>query len=93
MWASQVGDYRGAGGARGGPALPRLRACVPACARRVQCKMIAHGAMHAAFAGYTATAVGVVNTHMCLLPLELLAQAPRQARAGAEPAPLLQLCD
>jgi 6-phosphofructokinase 1 len=55
--------------------------------------MIAHGAMHAAFAGYTATAVGVVNTHMCLLPLELLAQAPRQARAGAEPAPLLQLCD
>ncbi|KAI3433465.1 hypothetical protein D9Q98_003278 [Chlorella vulgaris] len=45
---------------------------------RVYCKMLAHGAVHAAFAGYTAVAVGQVNTHVVYLPLHILAQAPRQ---------------
>jgi 6-phosphofructokinase 1 len=45
---------------------------------RVYCKMLAHGALHAAFAGYTAVTVGQVNTHVVFLPLHLLAQAPRK---------------
>ncbi|EFN59177.1 hypothetical protein CHLNCDRAFT_29590 [Chlorella variabilis] len=45
---------------------------------RVYCKMLAHGAVHAAFAGYTNVAVGQVNTHVVYLPLHLLVQAPRQ---------------
>ena len=37
---------------------------VPATSNdRIYCKLVAHGAVHAAFAGYTGTAVGPVNTH------------------------------
>ena len=49
---------------------------------RVYCKMLAHGAVHAAFAGYTNVAVGQVNTHVVYLPLHLLVQAPRQVGLG-----------
>ncbi|KAL4421968.1 hypothetical protein ABPG77_010991 [Micractinium sp. CCAP 211/92] len=45
---------------------------------RVHCKMVAHGAVHAAFAGYTGVAVGQLNNYMVLLPLSSLAKAPRQ---------------
>ncbi|PSC73867.1 Hydroxymethylglutaryl-mitochondrial isoform B [Micractinium conductrix] len=51
---------------------------------RVHCKMLAHGAVHAAFAGYTSVAVGQVNNHIILLPLQLLAQAPRQMDPNGE---------
>ncbi|KAI7844542.1 hypothetical protein COHA_001900 [Chlorella ohadii] len=50
----------------------------------VYSKLIAHGAVHAGFAGYTACAVGQVNTHMVYLPLQVLAQAPRQMDPNGE---------
>ncbi|GAB4820285.1 hypothetical protein N2152v2_007331 [Parachlorella kessleri] len=44
---------------------------------RLYCKSLGHSAVHAAFAGYTATMVGVVNTHMTYLPL-IASQAVRR---------------
>lgn len=49
------------------------RACrsIPTIAGdRVYCKMLAHGAVHGAFAGFTGITVGLVNTHYCYLPSE-----------------------
>jgi hypothetical protein len=55
------------------PLLPRLltlppnptRSSIPTTAGdRVYCKMLAHGAVHGAFAGYTGVTVGLVNTHV-----------------------------
>ena len=45
---------------------------------RIYCTTLAQGAVHAAFAGYTCTTVGLVNTHFCFLPIPVIIQAPRQ---------------
>lgn len=39
--------------------------------------------MHAAFAGYTGVTVGLVNTHYCYLPINVIIQAPRKVRRRA----------
>lgn len=39
---------------------------------RISCRMLAHGAVHGAFAGYTGFGVGLVNSHHCYLPIEIL---------------------
>jgi 6-phosphofructokinase 1 len=58
---------------------------VPAASNdRVYCRMLAHGAVHAAFAGYTGISVGLVNTHLAYLPLPLLIQAPRKVDPQGE---------
>lgn len=45
---------------------------------RIYCKILAHNAVHAAFAGFTGVTVGLVNTHYCLLPIPVVIQAPRR---------------
>ncbi|EFN58628.1 hypothetical protein CHLNCDRAFT_29926 [Chlorella variabilis] len=63
----------------------RREASIPTTAGdRVYCKMLAHGAVHAAFAGYTGITVGLVNTHYCYLPIPLIIQAPRKVDPTGE---------
>lgn len=45
---------------------------------RIYCKVLAHNAVHAAFAGYTGVTVGMVNTHYVYLPIPVIIQAPRK---------------
>jgi len=45
---------------------------------RIYCKILAHNAVHGAFAGYTGVTVGLVNTHYCYLPIPVIIQAPRR---------------
>lgn len=51
---------------------------------RILCKMLAHGAVHGAFAGYTGVTVGLVNTHYCYLPINVIIQAPRKVDPDGE---------
>ena len=46
-------------------------------------QVLAHNAVHAAFAGYTGCTVGLVNTHYVYLPIPVVIQAPR--RVGLKP--------
>lgn len=45
---------------------------------RIYCKVLAHNAVHAAFAGYTGVTVGQVNTHYVCMPIPVIIQAPRK---------------
>ncbi|KAG2446591.1 hypothetical protein HYH02_008576 [Chlamydomonas schloesseri] len=45
---------------------------------RIYCKILAHNAVHAAFAGFTGITVGLVNTHYVYLPIPVIIQAPRK---------------
>ncbi len=45
---------------------------------RIYCKILAHNAVHAAFAGFTGVVVGLVNTHYVYLPIPVVIQAPRR---------------
>ena len=47
---------------------------------RIYCKILAHNAVHCAFAGYTGVTVGLVNTHYVYLPIPVVISAPRQVR-------------
>uniref|UniRef100_A0A1D2A0K5 Phosphofructokinase domain-containing protein n=2 Tax=Auxenochlorella protothecoides TaxID=3075 RepID=A0A1D2A0K5_AUXPR len=51
---------------------------IPASSQdRIYCRMLGHGAVHAAFAGYTGVTVGLINTHYCYIPIPMVIQAPR----------------
>ena len=41
---------------------------------RVYCKVLGQGAVHGAFAGFTGTTVGLVNTHYVYLPIDVVIQ-------------------
>jgi 6-phosphofructokinase 1 len=43
----------------------------------VYCKALGQSAVHGAFAGYTDITVGIVNTHMAILPIPVIIQAPK----------------
>ncbi len=45
---------------------------------RIYCKILAHNAVHAAFAGFTGITVGLANTHYVYLPIPVIIQAPRK---------------
>mmetsp|Transcript_40385 Transcript_40385/g.114330 ORF Transcript_40385/g.114330 Transcript_40385/m.114330 type:complete len:546 (-) Transcript_40385:420-2057(-) len=45
---------------------------------RIYCKVLAHNAVHGAFAGYTGITVGLVNTHYVFLPIPVIIQSPRK---------------
>ena len=45
---------------------------------RIYCKILAHNAVHCAFAGYTGVTVGLVNTHYVYLPIPIVISAPRR---------------
>lgn len=51
---------------------------------RMLCRMLAHAAVHAAFAGYTGITVGLVNTHFALLPIPFVIQATRRVDPHGE---------
>lgn len=51
---------------------------------RILCRMLANGAVHGAFAGYTGVTVGLVNTHFVYLPIPLVIQAPRKVDPHGE---------
>ena len=53
---------------------------------RIYCKILAHNAVHSAFAGYTGVTVGLVNTHYVLLPIP-----GRHLRAAQGELPPFQL--
>jgi 6-phosphofructokinase 1 len=44
---------------------------------RIYCKVLAHNAVHAAFSGYAATTVGLVNSHHVYLPMSAVVRSPR----------------
>jgi 6-phosphofructokinase 1 len=50
----------------------------PQATDRIYCKILAHNSVHAAFAGYTGTTVGLMNTHYVFLPIPTVIQAPRR---------------
>jgi 6-phosphofructokinase 1 len=41
-------------------------------------QILAHNAVHAAFAGYTGITMGLVNTHYVYLPIPVVIQSPRR---------------
>ena len=51
---------------------------------RIYCRMLANGAVHAAFAGYTGVTVGLINTHFVYLPIPVVIQAPRKVDVHGE---------
>ena len=50
---------------------------------RIYCKALGQGAVHAAFAGFTDVTVGLVNTHMALLPIPTIIQAAKTVDPGS----------
>jgi len=55
-----------------------IRAITTTSTDRIYCKILAHNAVHAAFAGYTGLTVGLVNTHYVYLPIPVVIQAARR---------------
>mmetsp|Transcript_25298 Transcript_25298/g.60182 ORF Transcript_25298/g.60182 Transcript_25298/m.60182 type:complete len:455 (-) Transcript_25298:517-1881(-) len=45
---------------------------------RIYCKILAHNAVHGAFAGFTGITVGLVNTHYVYLPIPIIIQNVRK---------------
>ncbi|KAK9833229.1 hypothetical protein WJX74_010935 [Apatococcus lobatus] len=45
---------------------------------RIYCKILAHNAVHSAFAGYTGCTMGLVNTHYVMLPIPTVIQDARR---------------
>lgn len=61
-----------------------IRSVPTASNDRIYCRMLANGAVHAAFAGYTGVTVGLVNTHFVYLPIPIVIQAPRKVDPQGE---------
>lgn len=59
-----------------------IRAIPASSTDRIYCKILAHNAVHAAFAGYTGITVGLVNTHYVYVPIPVIILAPRSVRDG-----------
>ncbi len=59
---------------------------------RIYCKVLAHNAVHAAFAGYTGITVGLVNTHYVYLPIPVIIQAPRKVRRVSRHEEITNAC-
>lgn len=51
---------------------------------RIYCRMLGHGAVHGAFAGYTGVTVGLINTHYAYIPIPMVIQAPRTVDPNGE---------
>lgn len=56
---------------------------------RIECvlfvlQILAHNAVHAAFAGYTGVTTGLVNTHYVLLPIPVVISTPRRVSHSAQ---------
>ena len=55
-----------------------IRAIPTNAGDRTYCKILAHNAVHGAFAGYTGITSGLVNTHYVYLPIPIIIQCPRK---------------
>jgi len=55
-----------------------IRAIPATSGDRIYAKILAHNAVHAAFAGFTGVSVGLVNTHYVYLPLPVVIAATRR---------------
>lgn len=51
---------------------------LPRSGDRIYCKILAHNAVHGAFAGYTGVSVGLVNTHYVYLPFPVIVATSRR---------------
>lgn len=58
-----------------------IRSVATSSQDRIYCKILAHNAVHAAFAGFTGTTVGLVNTHYVNLPIPVVIQVAAWPRA------------
>lgn len=54
-----------------------IRAIPTNSADRLYCKVLGQGAVHAAMAGFTDCACGLLNGHYTYLPIPTIIQAPR----------------
>ena len=45
---------------------------------KIYCYVLAQGAVHAAFAGFTGVTVGMVNTHTAYFPIDLIVSSARK---------------
>lgn len=61
-----------------------IRSVTSTSTDRIYCRMLANGAVHAAFAGYTGISVGLVNTHFVYLPIPAVIQATRRVDPNGE---------
>ena len=57
-----------------------IRAITTTAIDRIYCKVLAHNAVHAAFAGFTGITVGLVNTNYVYLPIPAVISIPRKVR-------------
>ena len=55
-----------------------IRAVETNTSDKIYCYILAQGAVHAAFAGFTGVTVGVVNTHAAYFPIDLIVSAPQK---------------
>ena len=60
-----------------------IRAITTTAIDRIYCKVLAHNAVHAAFAGFTGITVGLVNTNYVYLPIPAVISIPRKVRCCA----------
>ena len=55
-----------------------IRATETNTSDKIYCYVLAQGAVHAAFAGFTGITVGMVNTHTAYFPIDLIVSTTRQ---------------
>ena len=55
-----------------------IRAVETNTSDKIYCYVLAQGAVHAAFAGFTGVTVGMVNTHTAYFPIDLIVSTTRQ---------------
>ena len=55
-----------------------IRAVETNTSDKIYCYVLAQGAVHAAFAGFTGVTVGMVNTHTAYFPIELIVSSARK---------------
>merc|ERR1712072_18178 len=55
-----------------------IRAVETNTSDKIYCYVLAQGAVHAAFAGFTGVTVGIVNTHTAYFPIDLIVSSARR---------------
>ena len=61
-----------------------IRAVETNTSDKIYCYVLAQGAVHAAFAGFTGVTVGMVNTHTAYFPIDLIVSSARRVDIGGK---------
>jgi 6-phosphofructokinase 1 len=69
-----------------------IRSIASTSTDRIYCRMLANGAVHGAFSGYTGITVGLVNTHFVYLPIDAVRGGDRRKNDADDCMVLLFLC-